>query len=186
MRSAERFGRWIDVKGLLVIDVQRDFVDPGGALYFEGAEKVVDPILDLVEEFKREDLPIFTTQDWHDPDDREFEVWPKHCVAGTDGARLTERLERALEGYEKHYAVKKTRFSAFYKTDFERMIGELGVDEFEVVGVVTNICVLFTVEELRNRDIPVKVHVDGVRSYDEELHEFALRQMREVLGVELV
>ena len=174
------------MKALLVIDVQRDFVDPGGALYFEGAEKVVDYIVELVEKFKKEGLPIITTQDWHDENDREFEVWPKHCVAGTDGARLTEKLEKALEGYDKHYSVKKTRFSAFYRTNFEDLIKELGIDEFEVVGVVTNICVMFTVEEIRNRDIPVRVHEKGVTSYDEELHRFAIRQMKEVLGAEIV
>ena len=173
------------MKALLVIDLQRDFVDPGGALYFEGAEGVIEPILERIELYKREKLPIITTQDWHDPDDREFRVWPRHCVAGTDGARLTDRVERALEGYENHHSVKKTRFSAFYKTNFDELIKELGIDEFEVVGVVTNICVLFTVEELRNRDIPVRVMERGVKSYDEELHRFALRQMGEVLGVEI-
>jgi len=165
--------------------MQRDFVDPGGALYFEGAEKVIDYVVDLVRKFKGENLPIITTQDWHDEDDEEFKVWPKHCVAGTDGARLTRRLEEELKGYEKHYSVKKTRFSAFYKTNFEDLIKELSIDEFEVVGVVTNICVMFTVEEIRNRDIPVIVHEKGVTSYDEELHRFAIRQMREVLGARI-
>ncbi len=174
------------MKALLIVDLQRDFVDPGGALYYEGAESVVDYIVDLAERFKRDGLPIITTQDWHDEGDREFEVWPKHCVAGSDGARLTEKLERALDGYEKHYSIKKTRFSAFYKTDFDRLIKDLGIDEFEVAGVVTNICVMFTVEEIRNRDIPVKVHERGVSSYDEDLHRFAIRQMREVLGAEII
>ncbi len=174
------------MKALVIVDLQRDFVDPGGALYFEGAEKVIDYIVELVEEFKSKGLPIITTQDWHDENDREFQVWPKHCVAGSEGARLTEKLEKALEGYEKHYSIKKTRFSAFYKTNFDDLIKEIGIDEFEVVGVVTNICVLFTVEEMRNRDIPVKVHEKGVTSYDEELHRFAIRQMKEVLGVEMV
>jgi nicotinamidase/pyrazinamidase len=174
------------VRALLVIDLQRDFVDPGGVLYFEGAEKVTDYAVKLVEEFKEKGLPIITTQDWHDENDKEFEVWPKHCVAGSEGARLTEKLEKSLEGYEKHYSIKKTRFSAFYKTNFDDLISELGIDEFEVVGVVTNICVMFTVEEIRNRDIPVKVHEKGVTSYDEELHKCALRQMKEVLGAEIV
>ncbi len=174
------------MKALLIIDLQRDFVDPGGVLYYEGAEKVIDYVVSLAERFKEENLPIITTQDWHDEDDREFEVWPKHCVAGSDGARLTEKLEKALDGYKNHYSVKKTRFSAFYKTDFDELIKDLGIDEFEVVGVVTNICVMFTVEEIRNRDIPVKVHEKGVSSYDKDLHRFAIRQMREVLGAEVI
>ncbi len=174
------------MKALLIIDLQRDFVDPGGALYYKGAEKVVNYIVNLVEKFKSESLPIITTQDWHSEDDREFQVWPKHCIAESEGARLTEKLEKALKGYEKHYSIKKTRFSAFYNTNFDDLIEKFGIDEFEVAGVVTNICVMFTVEEIRNRDIPVRVHEKGVSSYDEDLHKFAIRQMREVLGAEIV
>jgi len=174
------------MKALLIVDLQRDFVDKGGALYFEGAEKVIDYIVELAEKFRKESLPIITTQDWHDEDDKEFQLWPKHCVAGSNGARLTEKLEKALEGYDKHYYVRKTRFSAFYNTNFEGLIRELSLDEFEVVGVVTNICVLFTVEELRNRDLKVTLHEKGVTSYDEELHRFALREMKEVFGVEII
>ena len=174
------------MKALLIIDLQRDFVDPGGALYFEGAESVVDYIKKLAEKFKKDELPIITTQDWHDENDEEFKVWPRHCVAESEGARLTEKLEKALEGYEKHHSIKKTRFSAFYKTDFDDLIKKLGIDEFDVVGVVTHICVMFTVEELRNRGYRVRVHEKGVKSYDEELHRAAMRIMKEVLGAEVV
>jgi len=174
------------VRALLVIDLQRDFVDRGGALYFEGAEKVIDPILRWVEDFKKENLPIITTQDWHDPNDKEFDIWPKHCVADTDGARLTEKLEKALKDYPHHFSVRKNRYSAFHNTDLEKIIKEKHINEMYVCGVVTHICVLFTVEELRNRDIPVKIITEGVASYDEELHRFALREMKEILGAELI
>ncbi|MCD6450168.1 MAG: cysteine hydrolase [Thermotogaceae bacterium] len=174
------------MRALLIVDLQRDFVDREGALYFEGAEKVVDYIVELAKKFREEDLPIITTQDWHDENDKEFEVWPRHCVAGSEGARLTEKLEEVLKGYNRHYYIRKTRFSAFYKTNFEELIKDLDLDEFEVAGVVTNICVLFTVEELRNRDLRVILHEKGVTSYDEDLHRFALREMKEVLGVEII
>lgn len=170
------------MRALLVVDVQRDFVDRGGRLYFEGAEKVVPVVVDWVERFKRENLPIITTQDWHSVDDPEFKIWPPHCVEGTSGARLTEELEKALTGYEKHFAVKKSRYSAFYNTNMDELLRELSVDEVYVCGVVTHICVLFTVEELRNRDVAVKIITDGVASYDEEFHRVALRLMEEVLG----
>ena len=174
------------MRALLIVDLQRDFVDREGALYFEGAEKVVDYIVELARKFREEDLPIITTQDWHDENDKEFEVWPRHCVAGSEGARLTEKLEEVLKGYNRHYYIRKTRFSAFYKTNFEELIKDLDLDEFEVAGVVTNICVLFTVEELRNRDLKVILHEKGVTSYDGDLHRFALREMKEVLGVEII
>ncbi len=173
-------------KALLIIDLQNDFVRRGGALYFEGAEKVLPKVMELVDSYIENEFPIITTQDWHDENDDEFKKWPVHCVAGSDGARLVEPLEERLKNYHKHYAVKKTRFSAFYKTNFDGLIKRLRFEEFDVVGVVTHICVLFTVEELRNRGYSVKLHEKGVASYDEDMHHFALKLMKDVLGVDIL
>ena len=60
------------------------------------------------------------------------------------------------------------------------------MDEVELVGVCTNICCYFTAEELANRDVSTKVYAEGVASFDQEAHKFALEQMRSVLGVEVV
>ena len=60
------------------------------------------------------------------------------------------------------------------------------MDEVSVVGVCTNICVFFTVEELCNRDKRVVVYREGVASFDEAAHAFALQQMESVLGAQVV
>lgn len=174
------------MRGLLLIDLQKDFVEMGGALYFLGAEKVLPPVLELVEEYKRRNLPIITTQDWHDEGDEEFKIWPKHCIKKSKGAELVEPLRELLEGYDNHIAVYKTRYSAFYGTKLEEILKSRNIDEIEVCGVVTHICVLFTVEELRNRDIKVIIRENGVASYDEGLHRCALRLMKDVLRVEVI
>jgi nicotinamidase/pyrazinamidase len=174
------------VRALLLIDLQRDFVEPGGALYFPGAEGVLPPVLSLVEEYKRHNLPIITTQDWHEEDDAEFQIWPKHCVKNSSGAELVKVLKESLSGYTKHVSIHKTRYSAFYGTNFEKIIESYGIDEVEVCGVVTHICVLFTVEELRNRGVKTIVRKDGVASYDKDLHVCALRLMHEILRAEVI
>ncbi len=174
------------MKALILVDLQNDFVKPGGALYFAGAEKVIAPVLFHFERNLKEGNVIITTQDWHDPDDAEFKLWPSHCVKDTYGARLIVELEQRLQGYAKHHAIKKNRYSAFFNTELDQKLKELSISEVEICGVVTHICVLFTVEELRNRGIKVIVHKDAVASYDQKLHEFALRMMSEILGAEVV
>ncbi|HBT40097.1 MAG: Isochorismatase hydrolase [Thermotoga sp. 50_1627] len=174
------------MRALLLIDLQRDFVEPGGALYFPNAESVLPPVLDLVKKYREQSLPIITTQDWHEENDAEFQIWPKHCVKDSAGAELVKALKESLLGYEKHLTVRKTRYSAFYGTNFEEIIESYKIDEVEVCGVVTHICVLFTVEELRNRGIRTIVRKDAVASYDEDLHVCALKLMREVLRAEVV
>ncbi|WP_287809763.1 isochorismatase family cysteine hydrolase [Kosmotoga sp.] len=168
------------------MDLQKDFVEPGGALFVDGSRKIFPVVLELIDRFKRQGLPIITTMDFHEQNDPEFEYWPPHCVKGTKGVELADVVKRELEGYEKHYTIKKRKYSAFYQTKFDALIRELDLDEFHVAGVVTNICVLFTVEELRNRELKVVLYEKGVISYDNDLHRFALRQMKEVLNVEVI
>lgn len=174
------------MRTLLLIDLQNDFVEPGGVLYFDGAEKVIPFVLEKIRYFRENGWPIITTQDWHEIDDEEFKMFPKHCVKGTHGAMLQADVLEALDGYEKHYKIFKKRYSAFFGTNFDKLIKEHNFDNFEVCGVVTNICVLFTVEELRNRDLKVKVYREGVDSYDKNLHNFALDIIEKVLGAEVI
>lgn len=174
------------MKTLLVIDMQNDFLKPGGALYSEGIERVVPYSVNLINEFKKLKLPIITTMDSHSKDDPEFDLFPPHCVDGTPGHRLIDEIGDQLHGYENHRILRKSHYSAFYGTEFDNTIKELGLSEFHIAGVVTNICVLFTVEELRNRGLKVLVHKDAVYSYSAELHNFALSQMKDVLGAEVV
>lgn len=174
------------MKALLIIDIQNDFVKPGGALYSNGVEDIIPDILSLVEMFKKEGAPIITTMDWHVAHDPEFEKWPPHCIENTEGAALVKELSDSLKCYEMHYTIKKRKFSAFFGTKFDELLKRLDIEEIHVVGVATNICVLFTVEELCNREYKVVVHEKETASYDERLHKFALREMKEVLGVEIL
>lgn len=169
------------MRALLIVDVQNDFAKPGGALYFPGAERVVPPILELVREFRSGSLPIIYTRDFHDENDYEFAIWGVHCLRDTPGSELVDELKEALAGYPHVFEVKKSRYSAFHGTNLDELLCELKVTEVHVVGLVTHICVLFTVEELRNRGIETIVHVQGVDSFDKRMHEFAIAEMRDVL-----
>jgi len=82
--------------------------------------------------------------------------------------------------------VPKSRYSGFCKTNLNDILRDLDPEIVEVVGVCTNICVLYTVEKLRNRDYKVVVHRDGVASFDQDAHLWALKQMESVLGAEIL
>lgn len=174
------------MKALMIIDMQNDFAKNGGALYFDGAENVIPKIVELVKKAKSKNLPIILTQDWHEEDDKEFEIWPKHCIKDTYGARIIDEIESLLKDYEKVYYIKKTRYSAFYNTNLNEILKDLSINEVDLVGLVSNICVLFSAEELRNRDIKVNLYRDGTDSYDKQMHEFSLMLMKEVLNVNII
>ena len=84
--------------------------------------------------------------------------------------------------------MRKRRYSGFYGTELEDVLRSLAPDVVEVVGVCTDICVMHTVADLRNRDYEVIVRRDLVATYDAPGHEgdvidaFALAHMRDILG----
>ena len=76
-------------KVLVVVDVQRDFFDPAGALYVGGSEVLPEKIAEMAAGY---DGVIFTL-DWHPANHCSFAaqggIWPSHCVAYTQGAGLS-------------------------------------------------------------------------------------------------
>ena len=82
--------------------------------------------------------------------------------------------------------MEKTRYSAFTHTNLDAILKQEQVEEVHVVGVMTSICVMETVRELFDRDLPGLVYREGVADSDPEAHAFALKQMQRVLGARVV
>ncbi len=168
---------------VLVVDMQRDFLEPGGALYCgDEVRRIIPPMAEFLERKASEGATLIFTQDWHDPDDPEFQIWPPHCVADTPGAEVIPELAKFVS-----VSVRKKRYTAFWETDLEKILYDLDPDVVHVVGVCTDICVLHTVADLKLRlwDRKIIVHKDLVASFDPEAHRWALKHMENILKVEV-
>jgi len=171
-------------KVLFVIDMIKAFLEEGRSLYCgEKARSLIPFIRKKIEEFNEKEEFVFFICDRHESDDEEFKRFPPHAVEGTEETELVDELKDSAKNPVYIY---KRRYSAFYGTVLDEHLDAIRPDVVEVVGVCTNICVLYTVEELCNRDIKVRVYRDGVASFDEQAHEWALKQMKDVLGAEIV
>ena len=178
--GCEKPGR---ARALLVIDMLNDFLEEEGALYCGPTGRAIVPVVvDRIREAREAGEPVFFVCDRHTHGDREFEMFPAHCVTGTAGAGVIPELTH--RGGD--FVVPKRRFSAFYGTDLDLHLRELGVEELVLVGLCTNICVFFTAADARMRNYRVTVPEAGVASFDVEAHRFALGQMEKVLGVRVV
>ena len=82
--------------------------------------------------------------------------------------------------------IPKKRYSGFYGTDLEHVLKSADVDEVEVVGVCTSICVMDTVGGLANRDYKTTVPVKGVADFDPEMHQFSLKRMEKIYGADII
>jgi nicotinamidase/pyrazinamidase len=168
---------------LIVADMLNDFLDPGGSLYVGvQAREIIPFVSQKIAEFRGRGGVVIFVCDAHAPDDREFHYFPAHAVKGSWGARIIPELPPALGDY----LVEKTRYSAFAHTNLDDILKQEQVEEVHVVGVMTSICVMETVKELFDRDLPGLVYRQGVADSDPEAHAFALKQMQRVLGATVV
>ena len=164
---------------LIVVDMLNDFIDEKGALYCgQGARDIVPFVHLRLEAHRRAGNLVVYLQDAHAKDDREFEKFPPHCVAGTWGSRIIDDL--APQSGER--VLPKTRYSGFYGTNLENILAEYSPEAVEVVGVCTSICVMDTVGGLANRDYQTRVPKAGVADFDAEAHRFALQRMERLYG----
>ncbi len=169
-------------KALVIIDMLNDFVLPRAPLEVPDTRKIIPCIEREIIMARTEDYPIVYVCDSHAPDDREFQIWPRHCVKGTKGAQVVDELEPE----PKDIVVEKTTYSGFFKTRLEEVLKSLGATELIITGCVTNICILYTSSDAVLRGYSVTVPKDCVAGLNKEDHEFALRQMEKVLKVKLV
>ncbi|MGB9840763.1 cysteine hydrolase family protein [Thermovenabulum sp.] len=168
---------------LLVIDMLNDFIDERGKLFVGKAGKDIIPFIkEKITEFRERNLPIVFICDNHEKEDREFEMFPPHCIKDSWGSGIIEDFEVR----EEDKIIKKRRYSAFYGTDLDLYLREKDIEEIHLVGVCTNICVLYTAKDARERGYVVKIHKDGVASFDEKAHEFALKEAEKTLGCQII
>ncbi len=168
---------------LIVADMLNDFLDPGGSLYVGPQGREIIPfVAQKIAEFRAQAGVVIFVCDAHAPDDREFRYFPAHAVKGSWGSQIIPELAPAPGDL----VVEKTRYSAFSHTNLDELLQQAEVTEVHVVGVCTSICVLETVKELFDRDIPAVVYRQGVADFDPEAHAFALKQMPRILGAKVV
>jgi nicotinamidase/pyrazinamidase len=166
---------------VLVIDMQRGFLEEGNPLYCgDEARKIIPRVKKLLDREVAKGSTVFFTADAHAPDDKEFEMWPPHCVKGSEEAEIIPELA-SYPGKR----IDSARYSAFYGTDLAEQLAELRPDTIHVCGVCTDICVLHTAADARCRDYDVLVYTDCVATFDQQMHQFGLKHMDEILGAKL-
>jgi nicotinamidase/pyrazinamidase len=183
------------------VDVQTDFMLPGGKLYVPGAEKLLPNIRKLTDATRRNEVFLVSSGDFHPPNDPEFAQFPPHCLKGTTGSDLlpealadkvarVENLPAAalpanLSSYQQIVLEKQT-LDVFQTLHADELVERLGREpEFVVFGVVTEYCVSCAVKGLLKRKRRVAVVRDAIETLVPEVGEKTLAEFRD-LGARLV
>ena len=165
---------------VLVIDMVRGFLEPGHNLYCGDESRGIIPrVHSLLTRERAAGSDILFISDHHDPDDLEFRIFPVHCVKGTEEPDVIPELSEFVTGEN---VIPKNRYSGFFNTDLESRLAAVTPDKIIICGVCTDICVLHTTSDARNRDYPVEVPSDCVASFNPEAHAWAISHLKDILG----
>jgi biuret amidohydrolase len=186
---------------LLVIDMQRDFLEPGGFGALLGNDvsllaRVVEPLGHVLEAARAAGLMVVHTREGHRPDLADcppsklargrLEVGigalgPKGrvLVRGEAGHDIVPELA-PIEG---EVVLDKPGKGSFYATDLELLLHNQGVSSLIVTGVTTEVCVHTTVREANDRGFECLVLEDCVGSYFPEFHRVALQMIAAQGGI---
>lgn len=158
---------------LLVIDIQRFFIDKDGGVCLPGGREMVTNTRTLLEAFRGSGLPVVFTRH----EDRAGDI---HGAMGRWWGRLMEpgdpRLEivSELEPLMGERVIRKNQYSAFHRTDLSEHLRREGVKGVVVCGVMTHFCCETTARDAFMENFDVTIAVDAMASSCEELHIAAL------------
>lgn len=181
---------------LIIVDMVNGFIKEG-LMHDESIERIVPRILELIKEAKEEGKLIVFVKDSHTKDSIEFLRYggKEHCLKNTTEALLIRVLEE-LEKAEDTISIEKnsTNFMESHQMR-ELMENQTEMEEFDIVGCLTDICVmngaigLTTYLDERNRKNQVWIHEDAVSTYAEENRKEyvqATKLLLEAQGIQFV
>ncbi|HVZ70760.1 MAG TPA: isochorismatase family cysteine hydrolase [Polyangia bacterium] len=191
----------LDKTAIVVIDMQRDFLEPGGFGETLGNDvsllgKAIAPCGALLEGARARGMLIVHTREGHRPDlsdapKAKVERGDPSMRIGAKGpmGRILVRGEpghdiiKALYPRPGEPVVDKPGKGAFYATDLHSILQNRGIENLIVCGVTTEVCVHTTVREANDRGYRCLVPGDCCGSYFPEFHEVGLKMIKAQGGI---
>ncbi|EEB86054.1 isochorismatase family protein [Roseobacter sp. GAI101] len=172
-----------DKIALVVIDMQRDFIEPGGFGASLGNDvsllgAIVPTVRRLLDGFRAAGLPVFHTRECHLPDLSDCppakrlrgapalrigDAGPmgRILIAGEPGADIIPELAPLPD----ETVIEKPGKGAFYGTGFGDMLAARGIAQLAIAGVTTEVCVQTTMREANDRGYDCLLATDATESY---------------------
>jgi len=161
----------ISKAALLILDMQRYFLDPDSHAFVPSAPAIVPVIERLARAFKNAKRPILATQHCNTPPEAGMmgQWWGDLIELGTPMAELDPRVKALAIA-----VILKRRYDAFYDSVLAELLEKMGVRQLVITGVMTHLCVETTVRSAFVRDYAVFVPADATATYNREFHRASL------------
>ena len=186
---------------LIIVDMQRDFLEPGGFGEMLGndvsrLEPVIAVCKELLEVARETKLTIVHTREGHLPDLSDLPETKRNrgkpgqqvgdlgplgriLIRGSSGHSILPELEPIKQ----EYVIDKPGKGAFFATDLQEILEREKVTSLILAGVTTEVCVHSTVREANDRGYDCLVIRDACGSYFPEFHSVALKMISAQSGI---
>src|SRR5665213_193635 len=186
---------------LVIIDMQRDFLEPGGFGETLGNDvsqlsRAIKPCADVLHAAREAGILVVHTREGHLPDlsdapPAKIERGAPSLRIGDPGpmGRILIRGEAghdiiaALYPRDDEIVIDKPGKGAFYATELGDLLQKYGIENLLVCGVTTEVCVNTTVREANDRGYRCVVLADGCASYFPEFHDMGLKMIKAQGGI---
>lgn len=186
---------------LLVIDMQRDFLEPGGFGEMLGNDvtplrRAIAPTRRVLDAFRARGMTVIHTREGHRSDLSDLPSTKRtrgRLKTGIgDAGPMGRVLIRGEPGHEivpelapahGEPVIDKPGKGSFYATNLDLILRERGIRSLIVTGVTTEVCVHTTVREANDRGFECLVLEDCVASYFPEFHEAGIRMIKAQGGI---
>ncbi len=161
---------------LLVIDMQKFFLNKESHSYIPAATTIVPNVNSIINKYREKNFPIIFT--YH-----AYEVNEKPGVMGRwwgDMLRVNNPLSEihsSIELDKDDIILRKTRYSAFVGTNLDKILKENKIDTLVITGIMTHLCCETTARDAFMRDYDVYFIVDATATETESLHISSLRTL---------
>ena len=186
---------------LLIIDMQRDFLEPGGFGEMLGNDvsqlrRTIEPNRQLLTVWRAHGLQVLHTREGHRPDLADLppakKVRGRSTTCIGDPGPMGRILVRGEPGHDiipelyplpTEPIIDKPGKGAFFATDLHAILQNRGIEQLIVTGVTTEVCVNTTVREANDRGYDCLVLGDCVGSYFPEFQEMGLNMIKAQGGI---
>ena len=156
-----------DQSALLVLDMQRYFLDECSHAYIPSALSIIPKIKSLAKAYNKINTPIILTRHINSNKDAGLmsQWWDDIISEKDDLSGIISELH--LPGA---IVIKKTQYDGFYRTPLEDILREKDVSQLVITGVMSHLCCETTARTAFVRGFEVFFPVDGTATYNEDFH----------------
>ncbi len=170
-RSLEGSGFDPTQAALIVLDMQKYFLDPGSHAYVPSAAAILPGIQSLIQAFRKQNLPIILTRhlNTHENAGQMANWWADLIREQDPASQLIPELDQ-LQAIR----IEKSQYDAFLDTNLNRHLNELNIAQVVIAGVLTHLCCETTARSAFMHGYKVYFLVDGTATYYEDFHRASL------------